>query len=969
MARPGSISLGWRAIRRRLVSQPATVVVIFVATLIAAVLIAAGPRLLEEVASDDLEATVTEPNPAQRNMRMERNGRIGAGPADEPFLPLARIGEAFLSDEVPPSVAAVMSDQRFVVDTPQFVVSPLAGEEPPNPFPTFFTYRYQEGIDDHLTLIEGRLPSPQEPVTELLGTECPTDPDDVVALKDILASEDIPDDIQETDCSLEELPHFQAAVTRATADEMGLEIGRMVLLTPDQRDRLYLGLSGANLRFGLILSVSGIIELSDQAEEFWYGQIDLHHPRVRLNADFQDIFAMGLMSPDDYSLMLRSTGGAGRNYTWRHFVDPELMGEADLDTFQAELNPFLLEYSPIGARATDPRVITQLDDLLAQHESQRDQTVALLSVAVAGVFGVVIAVVVLLAVLMADRHRSSDVLMRGRGASGSQLTTTGFFEALLLAAPAGAVAYLIVAASFPDTDYLLSSRMTVALVVAVIIALVTAGLGVYWGRLGDLLAPRPMIPRTGPQRLVFEVFVITLAVGAVILLRRRGGVDEAEGAATFDFLLAVGPTLVGVACGLLLLRLYPLAIRAMAWLGARLTGLVFFVGFRRVLQQPLSGRLPVVVVLICVATATYTAVLRTTIDLGQERSSWQAVGADFAVKGASSDASVPAAVDVTSLGDIDRIAGGLTFVNARVEAGLSSAPTEALALDMPAYREVVAGTPGEIPLPSFLFDQPSPVSGTAESPIPVIVSREWPGIDLQPGDVFTLGLTTADPTMVVREVRDRFPDIDGGSSFVVFSLNQYEAFNQVETPRTVFYLRAAEEQQETLRQNLAEQATLGRLISRYGYLDELAEDPFISWASTLLAAMFFCAGLFAVVATVASLAIASARRRRDFGYLRTMGLESRQAVWLTIIEQVPVVSLGTLSGVVVGVGTIVLLAPVFEIGEFTGGLVPIDITVDWMVIAGLGIAVALALTAAIVIFVLVNKREQLSQILRIGDEP
>ncbi|MGD2042544.1 MAG: hypothetical protein PVJ28_02775, partial [Acidimicrobiia bacterium] len=444
--RPGALSTGWRSIRRQLASEPAVVASIAIAVLITALLLAAGPRLLEQVSNEDLNATVSEPPPAQRNIRVEREVRIGPGPSDNPLGPIRGSGDGFAESAIPPAVSAVISDHYFVVDSPEFAVSPMPGESPPHPFDTFIRFRYQEHIEERLTLVEGTMPAPQDPVEMLVGAECPHDAADRDRLAELLADSG-PDEA--VDCTLEEVPHFQVVVSEQTSIDMGYGVGDMVVLRPDPSDRLFFGLSLQDLEYQLVLSISGIAEFSDPGEEYWYGDTSLHRPAIQENADLRIVFATGLTSPDDYRALLTATGMADRLYTWRHFVDPDLVQESDVHVLLSELIPFQLRYTGVVALPTEPRVITQLPELLDGHIEQREETVSVLSLSAAGLLSVAVSLIVLLGVLMTERQRGSVVLTRNRGASARQLTMSRVYEALLLTTPAAILGYLLADSLFP----------------------------------------------------------------------------------------------------------------------------------------------------------------------------------------------------------------------------------------------------------------------------------------------------------------------------------------------------------------------------------------------------------------------------------------------------------------------------------------------------------------------------------------
>jgi putative ABC transport system permease protein len=128
------------------------------------------------------------------------------------------------------------------------------------------------------------------------------------------------------------------------------------------------------------------------------------------------------------------------------------------------------------------------------------------------------------------------------------------------------------------------------------------------------------------------------------------------------------------------------------------------------------------------------------------------------------------------------------------------------------------------------------------------------------------------------------------------------------------------------------------------------------------------AAIFGVGSAVASLALASSRRRTDFGHLRTMGLGTGQATSLAIIEQLPALLVGSVVGALVGVGTAVLLGPGIDLDAFTGGVVAASVVVDWAQISWIAAGLMAMMTTAVVIFVSMSRGDDLGRILRVGDE-
>lgn len=941
------------------------VVSLLVVVALSSLVMAGAPRLLERVAGDDLYATVSEPLPSHRNIIVERDGRIGAGNGSDPFAATSRVGDFFAEEEMPESVQQVVSSHYYVVDSPQFAVSPLPGDDPPHPFPTLLRFRYQEGIDERTTLVAGSLPTRQEPIEMLVGPECPDDKGEREALRELLEAGDLDDAEEPPDCRIAPVPHYQAAVTARTAEDMGLEIGRRMLLTADLTDPAYFSVFGESLNFRFVFSISGIIELTDPADEYWFGDPVLHKPNIQENADLRIIFARGLMATEDYQSLLSGLNAARWSYSWRYFVSPDRVREADLDVLQRDLAALDLDFSPVGARANDLRVITRLPELLDEHAAQKTATVALMSLTVAALFSVVVAVSLLLAILMTERQRLAIILTRSRGASPGQMAMTRLFEALLIAAPAAAIGYGGAYLLLSDTDSLAPYRTTVGLVSAVVAGLVAAGLTLFRKPLGSMQREHPAVSRRSPRRIVLEVLVIVLATGATLLSRRRGQIDDGPGGARVDFLLASLPALIGLASAIITLRIYPHAIRLLAWLGSLRPGVVWFVGFRRILQRSPARSLPVLVLIMCVATATYASVSRVSIETGQEASSWQAVGADYAIKGFGADVTLPSSIDLEDLADPERLATAHSFANARVETEIGNFATEAIAVTE-TYDRITADGPADRRVPIPL--QTSAL-GTEADPLPIIVASAWPG-EYEPtvGDMLQLDLGRLQPFGEVVEIRDRYPDMPDGRPFVVMSLDTLTSISDLKLPPTVAYIRADRSAGDTLAEKLEVQAPSARLISRYETLDTVARDPFVRWVDLGLLLVGGLAAAFAVVAALSALALSSAVRRRDFAYLRTMGLETRQTAALTVIEQAPAVVTGVLAGIGTGVAIALLLEPAVDVGAFTGNLVPSSITISWPDLAALAAALIVAMTIAVVTSVTMSKHDEPARILRVGDQ-
>jgi hypothetical protein len=122
--------------------------------------------------------------------------------------------------------------------------------------------------------------------------------------------------------------------------------------------------------------------------------------------------------------------------------------------------------------------------------------------------------------------------------------------------------------------------------------------------------------------------------------RARAEGAGATGETGFDLFLAAA-ALIGLAVGLLTIRLYPLPVRALGWVLARRRDLVPVLGLRNLGRQPTSGYLPLLILMLTVAIGTFSSVLQASIERSQVDVAWQAVGADFRIATPSGSALDP----------------------------------------------------------------------------------------------------------------------------------------------------------------------------------------------------------------------------------------------------------------------------------------------------------------------------------------
>lgn len=927
---------------RRIRFDGAATLVLAGVVLLTAFSAVAAPRFFNQVSDDALRTFVRDAAPINRNISIERGMRIQPQSGNT-FAGVGVEGDA-LRDEFSAPVQQIIGDQRYVVDTLNFELDDMPGETS-NAFPRFLRLRYQEDVENQVTLVSGALPAQADPLEVTFTAEA----------------------------GPQTLPVYEVAITAESAALLMLGIGDTAILTPLREDTLNQGVTLNELRYNLVVRVSGIIEIDEPDVEYWFGDRRLHEPFVVENPDFVEIYGMGLFSPDAYQALLDDTSPSLWSYNWRYFVEPARFDAGDLDQITEDLRALELQFGAGGlTRVNEPRLRTGLVRIADRYESQRQLTISMLSLVVAGMIVVAIAVAALLGALIATRRRDSALLSRSRGASSAQLGWSQGIESVAVFTPAALLglgaALLIITGRTPG--YVVALAISVAVLVAGIV--VALSLPINRGDLGQLLSETAPGQRRSRHRIVIESVVVLAAVGGLVLFRRRG--LEAGSLSNpdqgFDPFLTAVPVLLALAIGVILLRLYPLPVRLASWFGSLRRGAVIFVGFRRIVQQPLAARLPLVVMLVATGIAVFAAVVRYSITEGQQNSTWQEVGADFRIESVREDAPISSLVDLSGVSGIQAAADAARLQGRDVSSTAARGTFTLLAIDPADYQEVAGGTRADPEFPdSMLVDQSVQGIGTAANPLPAIVSHNW-GTSAPPdiGDTLNIEVRRTTFTVVVRGFRENFPSLIPGEQFVVVPRASVEAVDPtLDTRGTYRYIKAPPAMDEELRSTLRSQALSAQLVSRPRLFEDLADAPLVDGVENAFRATVILATLYAVLAALAGIALTSRERARDLGYLRTLGLTSRQATILTVIEQLPPAILATVAGAGLGFALVWLIEPGLDLSTFAGATLPADVLIDARVLALVAGAELLTILVAIAVYSYLTRRLNLGNVLRLGD--
>lgn len=819
-----------RFVLRRARAELAVVVVTVVVLALAAGSAGAGAAVVRAMTTDGVREALRTAGSAARGLTARRQVTT----AGVTVAQLQADGRD-LRSMLDPAVRRVTAPPALVVDSPRLETADpvIAGRT------RVLTIRAQPAAAAHTRVVDGHPP-------RRTGERLP-----------------LPAPLRATAFGLDQhdSPVIEVAVTRPTATALRVHVGDELQVTGYADDPYVAGtLAG---RLYLTARITGIVALDDPSDAVWFGDAAAHTPtEIRApGGTAVTVFATALTTGDTVPDLAAALAPVPLVSAWRYPVAPRQVNDKTLGTLRSALRReeqrwVTSPYVPPDSTAIRTSLATVLDEFAAA----RAATLRTMALAGVGCAGVLVAVLLLLAGLRSATRRPLGRLLRARGASTAQLVAADAIELCVAAAVAVLLAGGGLAVTAPQRTDALALTAGVAGLGAV--ALLAATL-------------RRATPRTtagvGGRRLVVEVAVVGLAVGGAVAAGRRGVV--ASGDAT---LLAV-PAALGLAAGLVLVRLLPRAADAVATSRAGDRSTVIATGLRRLARGSGGTALPVLAVTVAAATMIITAAVGTTVDRALDRRAWMDVGAPARLDGA-----IPPGV----AGAAPSLVTTQATVGDRGRATL-------LALAPERNAALVAGTPADTDLTPLLPRGPA---------VPVITS---PGAIGPVGARGTLRLPgRATVPVVVRATRDRFPTLD--PPFVVASLPRLAALTPTPVEPNRWYLTD-------------DAATPTAARTRTEVAAVLHAAPLVAAGRAVFLGAAVLAGGLAVVAVGIGLALTSRARCRDAAYLRAIGLSRRQAAALLVVEVLPPLLVATVVGVALGTGIIWLLGRGLGLAALAGG--------------------------------------------------
>jgi putative ABC transport system permease protein len=905
---------------RRLRDDRVPAVALGLLVLVTATVAGLTPRILDRIGDDALHEVVASADPIRRDVTLFEELVFPADPAN----PLAFVDQEGdrLDAPIPDSVSSLFASRSTVVDSARFQV------RTPTNDPTFVRFRIQPGAETRIRYVAGGEPKPTTASVVL--------PEEFRRFT-VFADQKPTQPIQ--------VPIVPAAISSESAKTLGAGVGSSYVLSLDQRDSLVGRAVGV-----VALRIDGIYDVADEGDAFWSNDQTINHVGIRtLGGDTRLLDIGALLPAAAYGPLVDVSIGFNVpiRYAWRHFVDPSRLTAASLATTIQDVRRLESTYPQAQTGSgvlSGVAMRTGLLGLLTAHQARWASATAILTVVALGPAAVAIAALALVATLAARRRRAALALVRGRGATIGQVTRAVLLEGLVIVVPAVVVAAILATALAPAASNGSTLLATVAVGVIAVGIVVATALSALRGVSPSARAEED-VPR-GPsiRRLVLDGFVVVLAVGAAWLLRERGirGSSSATALAAADPLIAAVPVLIGVAAGLILVRLAPIPLRALGRVAARGRGLVPVLALRHAASGGTTTAVLVVLLLAASIGAFSTAAL-VHLDRASTASSWQEIGAPYRITALTGP--LPSTLDVAHVPGVRTAA---TVFQSLVAMGEHRLRPRLLAVDLAAYESITAGSPGDLaPPPEMLAAEP--VDGV----IPILVSESLDTREdgLHVGEAFPIAVDGYPFQAKVVGVRRTFPTIDPTSFFAISNRQQLKAIHpEALLGPSVVFVDAPESAETAIRNAVTAATPIGVVDSRLAFERDFTGSPVTAaiQAGILVAAVI--AGLYAAVSVAAALALSGAARAREIARLRTMGLSRRDTLGLSVLEHGPTVVLAAIAGIALGLGVFLLVEPGLGLDGLIGSRVDVPFTVDArqlgaivvavLVVAAIGVALA-----------------------------
>jgi len=556
---------------------------------------------------------------------------------------------------------------------------------------------------------------------------------------------------------------------------------------------------------------------------------------------------------------------------------------------------------------------------------------------------VVGAAVILLAAGMIAVRRADDLgLLRSRGASVRQVAMLMLRSTAIvsgLAALAGAGLAVAVAGSSDASSALGLSLAAVTLGTALVGPPLIAAWQhrrpgsrpVGFSRAYPGREERARTRIAGLRRLVMEVTAVAASVAGLVVLHDQG--VPANGG--INLYLAATPVLVAIPVVLIVLRLYPLAVRGLLRLSSRRAGATGFVALAGAARSSLAGVLPAFALVLALSLATFAGMVNQAITRGEIAASWQSTGADAAITATSAPVTPAAEKAIAAVPGVKRLTA--TWNTSWTTPG--GQPVTVVAVDPASYAALLASTPFPA-VPFAKLGSEAPGTGTVSVLASPAALANLGGTAAQLSSPVAMGPIGVRVAGTVTSI----PGQPAGSAFLVMVIQRLPGPLGVPAVNRILItgpgISAA-----AMSAVVARQLPGASTAFRSAALAALAGSPLQHGADLILPLTIATAAGFGLFILMLGVALGTPDRALILARLTVMGHE--RSTGLVLLEALPAVALAVAAGVACALALPPLVGSALNLSVFTGSGAPVPVRPDWISLGLPSVAAVLLAAAAL----------------------
>ena len=722
---------------------------------------------------------------------------------------------------------------------------------------------------------------------------------------------------------------FEAVIGAEAARRLGLGLGDEVSPAGDPYQ----------------LRIVGIVEPLHPDAEVWWGDSQMLPfsvwRRIYISPDI-DEWNLSLLVPPQ-----TMTSKIYHNQYWLVILDHEKITALNAPSVRETLTGLQSGLSDRGMI-----IRTDLINLIAQFE----EALALAQVSLLLLtFQSLLAVFYLLGMFgnsLVEQSRMELATLSGRGFSRGQITGLFARSSILLALLAGSVAPWVARRSLELwADWGGVTALNFIPVESWWLALSTGLfswifllISVYRSTRRDLLSGQGQGVRFDDRVLtqrhpIWDFFILTLGGLAYwqltqgsTITREIKNVGKVSVTGISDPVLLLGPTLLLLATGLILIRLLPLLWRLFAWISRQARGLLWTLGFSRLARQPVG---PSQVTLLISLTAGFTFFASTftySIENWQQIMARYLVGADIRLRQPLLEP-----LDATGLVESPGVTGMTQVIRAEAIFQVNEylrLDFDLLAVDPATFPSVVSYPPGISPYSMVQIMRV--LQPDSPDVLPVVISSNATTNHLNIGDQITLELGGETYPSEVVGIVVNFPLVD--DVFAITDLSRFahqvdlESMSLTDQGSREIWMAIDPDEHDTVIAQMVEAGLSDSILGNSQTQVEIFQNNLVFREVT---AAFELNALVLIPLSVVGfflIQVFSAQRRAvEFNILQALGLSKPQLRGLLLVEGFIFVALGLLVGTGIGFGLATMMQPFLSqiLPSLGRGFVMSQMLVDW----------------------------------------